>query len=328
LGTGSKSFTTIAAANASDLTDIYADSHLLAVFCHPRFPLRFDAIERKNPRIAQIRHVPRAEELLAAVGALLLTIDRPSVYLCFMARVVKKAAERRTEILDAAQGLFLSRGYDATTVNDLLNAVGISKGAFYHHFAAKEDVLQALVWRMAEQGLAAMSPVIEREDIGPLEKLRLFFTEAQRFRKEHATALRPLIEVLFRDENLRLRLRGTEQMIELVAPHLGKVLEEGAKTGVFDIDDPLETARLVLNLGTLVHEAFATALKLATSSKPDAIALLSKRVASYERALERLLGVPKYSLPLIDPEVMELFLEPVPKSGGSVGRGAPGEAER
>src|SRR5262249_3927694 len=248
---------------------------------------------------------------LARPGGLrLLTIDRRSVYIVLaMTRVVKKAEERRTEILDAAQGLFLSRGYDATTVNDLLNAVGISKGAFYHHFAAKEDVLEALVWRLAEQGLATLSPIIERQDMGPLEKLQLFFAEGQRFRKEHAAALRPLVEVLFRDENLRLRLRATEQMIELVAPRLAKVLEDGAETGVFDIDDPSETARLVLNLGTLVHEAFATALKLAASSQPDAAALLSKRVASYERALERLLGIPKCSLPLVDPELIELFLE-------------------
>jgi AcrR family transcriptional regulator len=245
-----------------------------------------------------------------------------------MARVVKKAEERRTEILHAAQGLFLSRGYDTTTVNDLLNAVGISKGAFYHHFSSKEEVLQALVWRMAEQGLAVLSPIIEREDLGPLEKLKIFFIEGQRFRKEHASALRPLIEVLFRDENLRLRLRGTEQMIELLAPRFARILEEGAKTGVFDIDDPIETARLVLNLGTLVHEAFATALKLAASSKPDAIALLSKRIASYERAIERLLGIPKHSLSIVDPELLELFLEPAPKSGGGVSRGTPGEAER
>src|SRR5262249_2113745 len=142
----------------------------------------------------------------------------------------------------------------------------------------------------------------------------------QRFRKEHAPALRPLIEVLFRDENLRLRLRGTEQMIELVAPCLARVLAEGANTGVFDLDDPDETARLVFNLGTLVHEAFATALKLAASSKPDAIALLTKRVTSYERALERLLGIPKHSLALIDPEVIELFLEPAAKPSESVPR--------
>jgi AcrR family transcriptional regulator len=245
-----------------------------------------------------------------------------------MTRVVKKADERRTEILNAAQDLFLSRGYDATTVNDLLNAVGISKGAFYHHFSSKEDVLQALVWRMAEQGLATVLPIIERQDLGPLEKLQLFFAEGQRFRKEHASVFRPLIEVLFRDENLRLRLRGTEQMIELVAPHLGSVLEEGAKTGVFDIDDPTETARLVLNLGTLVHEAFATALKLAASNKPEAVALLSKRVASYERALERLLGVPKRSLSIVDPELLELFLKPVSQSSKRTSQATTREAKR
>src|SRR5262249_30041781 len=149
------------------------------------------------------------------------------------------------------------------------------------------------------------------------EKLKGLFTEGQRFRKEHATALRPLIEVLFRDENVRLRLRWTEQMIDLVAPHLARVLEEGAKTGVFDIDDPSETARLVLNLGTLVHEAFATALKIAAANKPDAMVLLSKRVASYERAIERLLGIPRHSLSLIELEVMELFLEPALTSDGS-----------
>ena len=134
--------------------------------------------------------------------------------------------------------------------------------------------------------------------------------------------------MLFRDENLRLRLRGTAQMIELIAPRLARVLAEGAKTGVFDLDDPIETARLILNLGTLVHEAFATALKLAASSKADAVALLSKRVASYERAIERLLGIPKHSLSLVDPELMELFLEPAPKSGGSVSRSDPRAAER
>jgi AcrR family transcriptional regulator len=85
-----------------------------------------------------------------------------------MARIIKKADERRTEILDAAQGLFMGRGYDATTVNDLITAVGISKGAFYHHFASKDDVLRALVWRVAEQGLAAVLPLFERNDLTPL----------------------------------------------------------------------------------------------------------------------------------------------------------------
>jgi AcrR family transcriptional regulator len=229
-----------------------------------------------------------------------------------MTRIIKKADERRTEILDAAQGLFLSRGYDATTVNDLITVIGISKGAFYHHFSSKDDVLHALVWRMAEQGLAAVLPLLEREDLTPLDKLKAFFKEGQQYRKENFAALRSITKVLFREENLRLRLRSVEQMTEIIAPHLGRVLEEGSKQGEFEIEDPEETARLVLNLGSLLHEACAVALKIAESSRAEAIMLLRRRANSCERAIERLLGVPKHSLSIIDPELIELFLTPSP----------------
>jgi AcrR family transcriptional regulator len=234
-----------------------------------------------------------------------------------MTRVIKKADERRTEILDAAQGFFMSRGYDATTVNDLITAVGISKGAFYHHFSSKDDVLSALVWRVAEQGVAAVLPLFERRDLTPLEKLKAFFTDGQHYKKENSAALRSIIRVLFREENLRLRLQSAEQMTEIIVPHLGRVLDEGAKLGEFEIEDSYETARLVLNLGSLLHEAFAVALKLAESRKPEAILLLRKRTDSCERAIERLLGIPKHSLSIVDPELIEMFLAPSPGEGAN-----------
>jgi AcrR family transcriptional regulator len=232
-----------------------------------------------------------------------------------MTRIIKKADVRRTEILDAAQRLFMSRGYDATTVNDLITFVGISKGAFYHHFSSKDDVLHALVWRVAEQGLAAISPLLERKDLTPIEKLKAFFREGQQYKKETSDALRSIINVLFREENLRLRLQLAEQMTEIIVPHLGRVLEEGVKQGEFEIEDPEETARLVLHLGSLYRDAFAVALKIAESRKEEAILLLRRRADSCERAIERLLGVPKYSLSIVDPELIELFLAPSPGEG-------------
>jgi AcrR family transcriptional regulator len=232
-----------------------------------------------------------------------------------MARIIKKAEERQTEILDAAQSLFMSRGYDATTVNDLISAVGISKGAFYHHYPSKDDVLRALVWRMAEQGLAEVLPLFERKDLTPIEKLKAFFKDGQQYKKENVAALRSVIEVLFREENLRLRLQSAEQMIEIIVPHLGRILEEGSKLGEFEIEDSEETARLVLNLGSLLHEAFAVALKIAESRRPEAVLLLRKRADSCERAIERLLGIPKHSLTIIDPELIELVLAPTPGDG-------------
>jgi AcrR family transcriptional regulator len=235
-----------------------------------------------------------------------------------MTRVIKKADERRAEILNAAQRLFMSRGYDATTVNDLINDVGISKGAFYHHFASKDDVLRALVWSMAERGLAEQEPLFERDDLSPTEKVKMFFTGGQQFKKENAPELRALIEVLYREENLRLRLGAAERMIEIITPRLGKVLKEGAELGEFEIDDPEETARVILNLGSLLHEAFAVALRLSKAGNPEASLLLRKRADGYERAIERLLGMPKHSLSVIDSKMIELFLAPPSGSAGRV----------
>ena len=56
-------------------------------------------------------------------------------------RTVKEPAIRKGEILDATEKLFIEKGYEAATINDILEAVQIAKGIFYYHFKSKEDVL-------------------------------------------------------------------------------------------------------------------------------------------------------------------------------------------
>ena len=62
-------------------------------------------------------------------------------------RVVKEAEERKNEILDVAERLFISRGFDRTSTNDILEEVGIARGTLYYHFKSKEEILDALITR-------------------------------------------------------------------------------------------------------------------------------------------------------------------------------------
>ena len=55
-----------------------------------------------------------------------------------------KGERRREEILRTAESLFYAQGYERTTIQQILTALGLSKGGFYHHFASKEALLQAL----------------------------------------------------------------------------------------------------------------------------------------------------------------------------------------
>ena len=65
-----------------------------------------------------------------------------------MPRIHRPAAQRREEILDAAHTLFTTKGFQPTTMEDILRIVGIAKGTLYYHFPSKEQILKALVLRI------------------------------------------------------------------------------------------------------------------------------------------------------------------------------------
>ena len=60
-------------------------------------------------------------------------------------RIVKDAEERKEEILDAAERLFGTKGFDNTSTGDILQEVGIARGTLYYHFKSKEDILDGVI---------------------------------------------------------------------------------------------------------------------------------------------------------------------------------------
>ena len=77
----------------------------------------------------------------------------------------KPAEIRREEILDAAQELFESKGYEQTSTTDIMKKVGIAKGTLYYHFASKEEILDALLDEMTDQMEKAARPFGEESTL-------------------------------------------------------------------------------------------------------------------------------------------------------------------
>ena len=80
-------------------------------------------------------------------------------------RVVKDAEERRNEILDVAEVLFGTKGFEQTSTNDILEKVGIARGTLYYHFKSKEDILDAMIERMNNQLLAMAAQIAGQQTI-------------------------------------------------------------------------------------------------------------------------------------------------------------------
>ncbi len=92
-----------------------------------------------------------------------------------MVRISKDYDERRTELLDAAQALFYDQGYESTTVDAIINKVGVAKGTFYYYFDSKVALLNALADRLSAAGLEQIRGIVELDDMDALAKLNKVF---------------------------------------------------------------------------------------------------------------------------------------------------------
>ena len=72
------------------------------------------------------------------------------------------AAERRDQILEAANALFAERGYDAVLVEDIASSAGVTRGLVHHYFGGRKEVYLALLERVGAGREEALRPPVGR----------------------------------------------------------------------------------------------------------------------------------------------------------------------
>ena len=151
------------------------------------------------------------------------------------------------KILDAAQRLFLEKGYDSTTIQDIVNELdGLSKGAVYHHFKSKEEIMDAVSDRM----FTANNPfeaVRRRSDLNGLQKLR----EAIRLNQSDEARTNMTIQSIPITRNPRLLVEMIESNRRILTPYYLELLEEGNKDGSLHTEYAKEIAELLPLLTSL-----------------------------------------------------------------------------
>lgn len=210
-----------------------------------------------------------------------------------MVRTIKGPETRFAEILDCAQRLFFSRGYDNTTVNDVIGEAGLSKGAFYHYFDSKAALLDALAVRMARESMTDLQPVLDDPRLDAISRLNALFAGSRRLKIEYAPQIRNSFEVIFRPENIVLFHRMDQAVTAVVTPALTEILRQGNEQGVFDAPDPHAFAEMLLQFRLSLGAVMNTALEQAKAGKADAAAeALEARLRFYGMAIDRVLKLP------------------------------------
>ena len=158
-----------------------------------------------------------------------------------MPRIHRPAAQRREEILDAAHTLFTTKGFQPTTMEDILRIVGIAKGTLYYHFPSKEQILKALVLRIVLQveqqarEIATSSAPATDKLAAIMAAMRLADTETELVDQFHAPG------------NAEFHLLSITAMIEHLTPVLAEVITQGVSEGTFTTERPRDAIELLLS---------------------------------------------------------------------------------
>jgi AcrR family transcriptional regulator len=225
-----------------------------------------------------------------------------------MARVVKEEehAVKRNEILDAAQRLIYSKGYEQMSIQDILNALQISKGAFYHYFGSKQAVLDALVARMSEQAELVLQAIVQDPQLTALEKMQGYFLASNQWKTARKDFLLALLRVYYDDHNAIFRQKIQAMSIKRVAPMVAAIIRQGVAEGVFVSNYPDETGAILMNMLIGLGDTWSTLL-LANPPPPDTLPRLERLVAACTETVTHILGAPAGVLTLMDEQAIKTW---------------------
>ena len=225
-----------------------------------------------------------------------------------MTRIVKAPDERRSELIAAAQQLFYTKGYERTSVSDIVKAVGVAQGTFYYYFDSKQAILEALVAGLTAQRHVLFQAIVADETLNAIQKWTRAVQVIGDWEIERKAELLALARVILKDENVLLRHKLRTQKVQMAAPILTEIIVQGIAEGVFETAFVEEAAEIAYASSNDFSDTLAGIL-LNHNGYGDPVALARRKYTAVQAAIERVLGATPGSLPLADEQTLAAWFE-------------------
>lgn len=167
-----------------------------------------------------------------------------------MTRVTKAPDVRRAELIEIAQKLFGGKGYNETSVSDIVREAGVAQGTFYWYFKSKEEILDAAAESLAEQIFGDIGKALDNPGLGALEKINAMFEVFNVL----AMTSGKLVAEFHKPEFSRYHDKMARIFITRLKTILSRVIAQGVEEGVFDTPYPEAAAVFILTPGLYTEE--------------------------------------------------------------------------
>ena len=153
---------------------------------------------------------------------------------------MKKGEKRKKMLLKIAYDLFLTKGYENTSVDEIIEKAQIAKGTYYYYFQSKEQMLEEVIDMMIKNEVKMAEQII-RTDISVPQKIVGILTSMKPTEEEQ-----PIKNTLFKEENVLMHHKVRNKLIDTLTPLLSEVIKEGVNEGIFKCDNIPERVKMLL----------------------------------------------------------------------------------
>ena len=210
---------------------------------------------------------------------------------------MKKGIERRDQIIEAAERLFYEKGYEQTSVQDVLDALSLSKGGFYHYFQSKIELLEAVCRRQSVRDAEEMTAAVARQE-GAIAKLNTLLKYCGLLRADRMDFALLVLRVGYLGGSLQLRACLREGLMEAALPMMREIILEGMAENVFFTRFPDDIGDLILQLFANITDELA--MLIASGAPENQMGDMLTRLETYRCSVETLLGAPFGTITLCD----------------------------
>lgn len=166
-------------------------------------------------------------------------------------RVVKEAEERKNEILDVAERLFGTKGFDSTSTGDILNEIGIARGTLYYHFKSKEEILDAMISRMTNRLIGKAGEIAAQKEVPVLQRLTMMLLSLN---VSDSNLAQELLAQAHKPQNALLHQKMEKCMLTGINPIITDLIKEGITQGICRTDYPEEVAEMTFLYANTVFD--------------------------------------------------------------------------
>lgn len=227
-----------------------------------------------------------------------------------MARTIdlQQHTVRRDAFVDAAAGLIQTKGYERMSIQDVLDELEASRGAFYHYFDSKEALLEAVIDRMGDAVIGSLGQVVDDPVTPAPQKLELVFRTIGQYKAERRELVLAILEAWLSPDNVLVREKFRRQSVARITPLLASIIRQGVREGSMSVDHADDTALVVSALTHGFHE-IAAELFVAHGRGRVPLETVLGAFGAFDGALERILGLPRGSLTLIDEATLRWWFD-------------------